>query len=139
MWIVRGALIVWALCGAQISHQRAALWGDEAALWADAADQAPAKPRPRLNLGRQYELDGEIASAEDAYRQAMQLAAAPSRSVNERGDTRGIATANLALMRCRAGDRAGALALTGSLFHERPMATALLDLHTWLDQHRLSC
>ena len=74
--VVRIGLLAWVVLAIGTTHARARLWADEPGLWAEATVQAPAKPRPWVNLGQQYALAGEDAKAADAFRRAFVLASA---------------------------------------------------------------
>ena len=63
---------------------RVSTWQDERRLWAEAALQSPLKPRPWLNLGRQWHLAGDLEQAAVTYRHAADVAASPARSPDER-------------------------------------------------------
>lgn len=139
MSLLRCAMVAWAVCAVWTTDDRAQLWADEPGLWADAVAQAPAKPRPLMNLAKQYVIDGDVAAADAAYRQAMALASATGRSQDERIHGVGLAATNLALLRCRAGDRLGALAITTAALKHRPVSTTLAEVHSWLELQRLSC
>ena len=62
---------------------RVHVFRDERLIWQDAASKAPEKPRPWINLGRQYALLGGHSLARWSYEQAIELAAAPERPVRE--------------------------------------------------------
>ena len=136
---VRVLILTWVAIAAVATRDRAALWPDERGLWADAVAQAPAKPRPWINLGRMYALDGAAGMAEDAYLRGMAAAEAGGRSVDEHVFGYGLGAANVALLRCRAGDRDGALTLAREAVKRRPAATALTEVHTWLERGTLPC
>ena len=50
------------------------LWQHERALWSVAVQRAPEKPRPLVNLGTAYALDGADLLAEATYTEAEGLA-----------------------------------------------------------------
>jgi len=80
-WFARAALTVAASAlliapaGALAirSHDRARLYCDPAALWADAAVKAPESARPWINLGVELMLADRLAAAESALRRALVL------------------------------------------------------------------
>lgn len=86
-------LVVVGVAWAALTTLRLETWQDERRLWADAVQQAPTLPRPWVNLGRQYQLQGQTALAADAYRTALRLAEARSDR-----SAWGFAAANLALL-----------------------------------------
>ena len=142
--IVRGLIVIWATGCLVATHSRIARWGSEPALWADAAAHAPNKPRPWINLGRQYALSGDARAAEAAYRRGMAAADTPGRAPDERIFGYGIGAANVALLRCQDGDREGAVAVTSAALLRKPTATSLHEFHLWLTDSqpvsgRLAC
>jgi len=56
-----------------VTFQKNVLWGSEKGLWLDILQKSPSKARPHTNLGMAYDLDGNIAKAEDEYNKAIQL------------------------------------------------------------------
>lgn len=128
--LVLFVLVVGLRWGLTTSSQ-VALWTDERAIWAEAVRLAPNKPRPWVNLGRQYDFTGDQGLAEMAYLRAIDLAASPLRSPDEQRFGRAFAMANLAIHAYKRGDRTLAMDLTG------PVASGVPDvarLHLWLSQ-----
>jgi tetratricopeptide (TPR) repeat protein len=101
------ALVGLGLAWSEITTRRVQLWGDPLALWIDAVEQAPAKPRPWINLGTQYGRLRRWADATDSYRQAMELAGAPWRTHDELVYGTAIAQANLSLLLADHGEQYG--------------------------------
>lgn len=140
--LVRALVVVWVVAALAATWTRAHLWTSEAALWADAARHAPWKPRPWVNLGRAYAINHDNDLAAHAYAEAMQLSMRPGRSKDEQIFGRGIAAANLAILRCQAyGDIEGAWAIVRPLMSRanypdpsQPIAVALREVNLWLDQ-----
>lgn len=120
--------IAWVLTTAL----RAPIWTDERALWADAVAKAPQKPRPYVNLGKQYHLRGAGWLAEGAYREAIRISQAPTRSQDERVIGRALAEANLALVRLADGDLTGARSLIAVAHDRVPWLDEVADLNTWI-------
>ncbi len=58
--------------GLTISRNR--IWSDEALLWQDAAEKAPAKIRPHLNLGALYQVRGQADRAIREYAYVLETA-----------------------------------------------------------------
>lgn len=80
-----GLVVVGMLVLVLTTTARVSLWrAGERAIWLEAAQRSPAKPRPWLNLGRAWHLDGHLEQAANAYRAAAEVAAAPGRSPDER-------------------------------------------------------
>lgn len=78
------AVIVLGAILALSTMTRVRVWTDgELALWAEAAERAPTKPRPWINLGRQYQIRHQYVDAEHAYRMAIQAAIARPESPDE--------------------------------------------------------
>lgn len=97
--------LVWSVTtGVQVTR-----WGDPLALWLNATQQAPVKPRPLNNLGGQYVLRGRERDAIRSFELAIRLAEHPSRSVRERVISRSIAETNLALLEAFRGEPVAAL------------------------------
>lgn len=98
---------------AVLTAARVHVWGDERALWAEAVSRAPLKPRPWVNLGRQYQLHGQALLAADAYREALRVAQRPGRAMDERIATEAIALINLSVLRSDRGLAVSAMQLLG--------------------------
>lgn len=125
-------IVAWVVTAGVATHARIGVWtAGEAAIWASAVAEAPAKPRPWINLGRQYALDGDRPAAESAYRRGMAAADAPGRTPDERIFGYGLGAANVAILTCaQAFDEA--FALVGRALTRRPAPTALLEVQQWL-------
>ena len=83
---------------------RVHVWGDEHRLWREAVRVSPTKPRPWINLGREYALIGADALAAAAYRTAANVASAPGRSPIERAEAQAVAARNVAALEGPAWD-----------------------------------
>ena len=141
--VIRLALVLWVAVSVTATWTRAQLWLSERALWTDAAHHAPDKPRPWVNLGKQYALDGAPALAADAYERGLTAAQKPGRSKDEQVFGVGIAAANLAILRCQGGDLEGAQAIVRPLLarandpdRQQPIATAVSEVNRWLEHQR---
>ena len=55
------------------AFQRNTAWMGRAAIWLDAAQKAPLKARPHANVGLFYDMAGDLDSARDEYKRAIQL------------------------------------------------------------------
>ena len=88
-----------ALLLAVLSYRQAGQWESEPVLWSNAADVAPAVPRPLVNLAhiamdQRNDKDGErLLAVADAQR--------PTRPAAEQAWTVDLVNANLALIRLR--------------------------------------
>lgn len=80
------------------THARVRVWSSELAVWTEAARVSPHKPRPFVNLGREYALIGDAERARRAYTHAERLADAPGRSWIERDATHAVVARNLTLL-----------------------------------------
>lgn len=97
-------MFVWLAVIIAMAASRLTRWNDPTALWSDAADLAPQKPRAWMNYGQALLADGRVDEAADAYRRAMATS-------DERPDRRlahTIGALNLAEMACQRGDVATA-------------------------------
>lgn len=131
----RSALVVVGIGLLLITASRLQIRHSERAIWQQAVAHSPEKPRPWVNLGRQYALDGAAASAADAYRTAIDLAEQPAR-LRVEGAMRGHHTArlNLALLHADQGQFADALTLTAPI-HPRARVSLVTMLETqWRTQ-----
>ena len=111
----------------------------EQAIWAAAVAHSPEKPRPWINLGRQYALSGANDQAMTALAHAIALADRPERFRVE-GAMRGHHTArlNLALLVAAEGRYTEALRLTEPI---QPRAFGQASLVTTLEtqwQHAIT-
>ena len=130
--VIRITIGLWVVASLVATQGRIHLWSNgERGLWADAVAQAPAKPRPWVNLGRQYALDGADQLAEAAYRRAMVAADQPGRSRDEQVFGRGLAEANLALLLAGRGELAAAVALTSAAVARRTVPPSQIAVELW--------
>lgn len=109
--------LVWVVASLAATCARIPLWTEERRLWADAARQAPEKPRPSMNLAQQYAATGDTQGAEQLYRHALDLTATRTHDTEQRFAA-GIARANLAILRCAQGDLEGAVAVLAPVLEE---------------------
>lgn len=116
---------------------RVSVWTDERALWAQAAQLAPLKPRVWVNLGKQRQLAGDAGGAEQAYQQALTTSASAQRSQDERLIGRTLAETNLALLRVEQGRMTDAWIL---IQHARSTAPnsmpEIAQVQLWIDARR---
>ena len=113
---LRGAVVVMAGSLLVVTASRVHVWsGSDRGIWAEAVAHSPDKPRPWINLGRQYALDGADRLAAEAFTHALALSGQWSR-VSER-PMRGhdVARLNLALLRAKHGRYDEALTLTAPI------------------------
>ena len=69
------ALPVLVLCAcAWLTQARLAVWHSDLALWRDAAEKTPTRPRPVMDYGRALEMAGDLDGAERQYRQTISFA-----------------------------------------------------------------
>lgn len=143
--LVRVLIVSWVAASLAATQDRARLWAlGERALWADTVGQYPEKPRPWVNLGRQYALDGDDALAADAYERALAASVQSERSMDEQIFGRGLAAANLAILRCTADhDVEAALATVTPIMAATidPNRTQLIPtdvrkVYVWLQQRK---
>jgi hypothetical protein len=59
---------------AVLTAARVHVWSSERRLWTEAAQHSPLKPRPWINLAREYALDGQDALAVGLFYHAETLA-----------------------------------------------------------------
>lgn len=97
---------------------RARVWASPRTLWIEAVRVAPEKPRPWINLGREYALDGDDLLAIWAYQEARRLARLPGRSRHEQVYGIGYAGANLALVHWDRGEHDQALTVIAETARE---------------------
>ncbi len=83
---------------------RLARWNDPTALWSDAADLAPLKPRVWMNAGQALRAAGRVDESADAYLTAI----AVSEGRPDRLLAHTIGALNLAELACQRGDLVGA-------------------------------
>lgn len=131
--LVLGLGLAWS----DITMRRVQLWGDPLALWLDAVEQAPAKPRPRINLGNQYGRLGRPVAAAQSYRHALTLAAAPARTRDELVYGTAIAEASLALRRAERGDVTDALRHFVNVLHRFGLKD-IDGVRAWLERRSVT-
>ena len=88
---------------------RVTVWQSDMTLWSDAVWHTPLKPRPVMNLGRAYELQGDDAMAETLYRKVIWLTFDERRSEYVRKFSQAAAETNLAHLHMKAGRMAQAM------------------------------
>lgn len=141
---LRLSIMVWVAVALTATWTRAQAWTNERTLWIDAVAQAPDKPRPMVNLAKQYAVDGALDLAATYYTRALNMAGEPGRSRDEQVYGVGFAAANLAILRCQAGDLRGAYAIVEHFLQRsayadgtlQPIATVLKDVYQWLKQRQ---
>ena len=125
------------------THRRAHVWTSEQVLWAEAVSVNPEKPRPWVNLGRQYALDGADRLAREAYEHARHLAHAGGRPKAERLYGEAYAGANLAIALMKAGDVEAARRVITHTRHVTMQDTGAIPevvqrTYTWIAQQHAS-
>lgn len=128
--VARALALGWLAWVVVTTATRVPIWTDERALWREATEQSPQKPRPWVNLGTLEHLGGDHASAQRAYEHAWTVSMA--RAGDEQRLGVALAAANLALLRWQAGDRGGARALAGRAHAIAPHVTEIHRLEQWM-------
>lgn len=112
----RGAVVVLGLCLLLSTAARVQTWGSPWHLWATAVAHSPEKPRPRINLAREYEARGAEGLAAYEYRQAISLSHHAARMRVEGPMRSGdVARLNLARLSAAAGRYDEALTLLAAI------------------------
>lgn len=109
---------LWLVCLPLLTCVRVPIWQSEAALWMDAAEKAPLKVRPILNLGNAAQQAGDTRLAHVRYEHALTLSANPDRPIREQQVGWAMATTNLAILAANDGRSDDAVRLIG-LVRER--------------------
>ncbi len=130
--MLRVSLIVGGLLLSLLTSSRVHVWGDERLLWMEAVRVSPDKPRPWVNLGKQYAIHGELALAVDAFQESIRRAANPARSRDEQVLGRALAEANLAVLRYQQGDRVTALQMVDAIVARHPRLSSVIALQAWM-------
>lgn len=102
------------------SFQRNTVWSNAVSLWLDAVTHSPFKPRPRMNLARAYQLDGQLDPAIHEYSTVIRLATLPTASKLDRAITRQIAATNVSQMLIQVGEFDKAKQLLVAAWNEDP-------------------
>lgn len=135
--VVRAALVGIGLVLLHTTMTRIAVWsGDERGIWQEAVVRAPLKPRPWINLGRQHVIRGDRDLGRVAFEDGLLRALDPARPEAEQVFGRGLASVNLAVLRTEDGDHEGALRILMAAAAQRPTATAVREVQTWLIAQR---
>lgn len=97
-----------------ITAARLQVWASPRALWSEAIQHSPGKPRPWVNYGTELVRDGDEAIAGHAFQHAAGLSRLRMRV---EGPMRGLDVAlfNLAILRANAGQYDEALTLTAAI------------------------
>lgn len=117
---------------AVLTSARVQDWTDERRVWQAAVQHAPEKPRPWINLGRQYARDGADRLALEAYQRAIALSADPRRPQEDRRIARAIAEANLALLWHREGWTGEARSLIAIAVDRLPGDPSIAATAAWI-------
>lgn len=133
---IAAVVVVAVLWTVITSQERVPLWTNEPALWVDAAAHAPLKPRPWINLGKQYVIDGDEALATEAYETGIRLAQAPGRSREEQIVGRAVGEINLALLQLQTGHVYEAVSLAGQVATRMPQSPTIQRMATWIGAHQ---
>ena len=128
-------IAVGALCSASTAT-RVRIWQDEAALWGDATQKAPFKPKAWNNLGNALASLGQAQQARRAYETATRTAESPVRLRDERAYGIAISQANLAMMEADSGQLKEAVARLAPVVAKYTV-TSVLAAQRWLE-HRLA-
>lgn len=132
-WVCRALLLVVGVSLPLTTTARLHVWGDERLLWTEAVSHSPLKPRPLMNLGREYVLHGADRLAVLAYQRAVGLTEGTEREAVEGPmRVRHQALLNLALAMAQGGDYQEALRLTAEIQPRDPTwsTTSALEA-TW--------
>ena len=124
-------LVVGGLVLSLLTATRVQAWRGDLPLWAEAVRLSPAKPRPWVNLGKEYHLRGHHDLARWAYQTAIDLSGRAGRSRDEQVYGRAIAEANLALLRYQQGAEAEARRMVDAIVARTPVAS-VLALQAWM-------
>lgn len=119
-WVRRGLIVGWLALLAGSTFARAHVWQSDRQLWANAARQAPLKPRPLLNYGRTLEQAGEWDQADDLYRRVIGLSFDARRGTYLNRYTRAAAETNLAHLYILRGWHASALRVLNNTLEDWP-------------------
>ncbi|MDP3768587.1 MAG: hypothetical protein Q8S13_11285 [Dehalococcoidia bacterium] len=76
-WLPVALIVSLLLWYAYCTRQQVAVWHDDLTLWRHAVEQAPLKPRPRINYGLALLRSGRLDEAARAFRVARMLADEP--------------------------------------------------------------
>lgn len=124
-------MVVVAVSLPVMTTARLQVWSDESRLWADAVAHSPEKPRPWLNLGRAYALDGATDLAIWATERGLARSRDPRRQrVDGPMRVTHVALLNLAMLHAEAGRYDDALRLTVQI---QPRADPWVSLVTMLE------
>lgn len=104
MRLAAGLALMWLASLPVLTGLRVPIWQDERALWAEATERSPRKPRPWVNVGRQAHLTGDRVFAERAYRHAQALSRDARRPLREQQTGWAVSTVNLALLMAQRGE-----------------------------------
>ena len=74
--VIAVVLCAWCALGTT-TYMRSRVWQSDFALWRDAADKAPQKPRPWINLALALEQAGDLDQAMRAHQTALALSFQP--------------------------------------------------------------
>lgn len=119
MWR-RLILGVWLLSLPVGTWVRCHVWRSERALWANAVQGSPLKPRPRINLGRALEIEGDLEGAEREYRLTISLSFDARRSPTTQRLSRASAENNIAHLYMKIGRNGSALKVLDQILEDWP-------------------
>jgi hypothetical protein len=77
-WMLAGAVVMWILLLAPLTHERAHLYRDPIALWRDAAKRSTHHVRPLINLGTLLAQKGQLVEARETLERAVRIDASSS-------------------------------------------------------------
>ena len=121
--MLSGRLIrIIAVCAvlAGFTVARLPVWRSDITLWSDAAAKAPTKVRTHINIGRQWDVAGELGLAEREYRAAVTMSFNPRYPEHRALEARCAAETNLAHLLMKRGDLASAMRLLDSVLAAWP-------------------
>ena len=115
-----GYVLVWVCCLTTATYARSQTWHSELTLWTDAADRAPAKPRPFINLGLAKEYSGDLAGAFLAQQTALALSFQPRLTQYQQRFSRVASETNLARLLAITDREGAALQMLNGIVAEFP-------------------
>ena len=130
-----GVVVLVAVLAASTTARVTVWGGGERAVWAEAVQQSPQKPRVWVQWGAVLVRDGDRAGAARAFRRAIDLGRDPTRRLLDAPmRVTDVARLNLAMLRAEAGDYAAALQWMAQIQPRRAIGIVPVLERQWRDE-----
>jgi hypothetical protein len=130
--VIRLGLIVWICLSLFVLIVRVQVWQSDVAIWKEAVQWAPWKPRPWVNLGGAYARASNMPSALYCEREAIERGSRPTRLRDERIGGVAVAEADAALLLNAFGEHDAAIGYARRAMGAAPSLPDVVGAFVWI-------